>query len=153
MKSVTATWDWKLHFHITKAGNLYIISGVGTPRSISWNTGLRMHVSQYAMTVAESVSVRDVAGYNWYWIIYYTYVNGDKDVIILQWFSQRLYNDIVLKIFMYRAQNSQPFWGQDRNNPGDLGQYHGPLTRYVKLRVAHASGMPGTIPTCITARA
>ena len=46
-------------------------------------------------------------------------------------------------------------------------KYHGPLTRYVKLRVAHASGMPGTfppaaefkgnrelaIPVCITARA
>ena len=44
---------------------------------------------------------------------------------------------------------------------------HGPLTRYVKLRVAHAPGMPGTfspdaefkgkrelaIPACITARA
>ena len=38
---------------------------------------------------------------------------------------------------------------------------HGPLTRYVKLWVAHARGMPGTfprhrglaIPTCITARA
>ena len=44
---------------------------------------------------------------------------------------------------------------------------HGPLTRYVKLQVAHAPGMPGTfspaadfkgnrklaIPTCITARA
>ena len=38
---------------------------------------------------------------------------------------------------------------------------HGPLTRYTKLRVAHAPGMPGTdfkanrqlaIPTCITAR-
>ena len=37
---------------------------------------------------------------------------------------------------------------------------HGPLTRYAKLRVVHASGMPGTfprhrgfaIPTCITAR-
>ena len=23
---------------------------------------------------------------------------------------------------------------------------HGPLTRYVKLQVAHASGMPGTFP-------
>ena len=47
----------------------------------------------------------------------------------------------------------------------DLG--HGPLTRYVKLQVAHARGMPGTfspptdfkgnrqlaIPACITARA
>ena len=46
-------------------------------------------------------------------------------------------------------------------------QLNGPLTRYVKLRVAHAPGMPGTffpvtdikgnrelaIPTCITARA
>ena len=46
-------------------------------------------------------------------------------------------------------------------------QYHGPLTRYVKLQVAHAPGMPGTfspaayfkgnrwlaIPACITARA
>ena len=45
--------------------------------------------------------------------------------------------------------------------------YHGPLTRYVKLQVAHAPGMPGTvppaadfkgncelaIPACITARA
>ena len=39
--------------------------------------------------------------------------------------------------------------------------YHGPLDRYVKLWVAHAPGMPGTlsppprlaIPTCITARA
>ena len=39
--------------------------------------------------------------------------------------------------------------------------YHVPLTRYVKLRVAHAPGMPGTFPrhrrlaisTCITARA
>ena len=38
---------------------------------------------------------------------------------------------------------------------------HGPISRYVKLRVAHAPGMPGTfphhrglaIPTCITARA
>ena len=44
---------------------------------------------------------------------------------------------------------------------------HGPLTRYVKLQVAHAPGMPGTfspaadfkgnrklaIPTCVTARA
>ena len=38
---------------------------------------------------------------------------------------------------------------------------HGPLARYVKLRIAHAPGMPGTfsryrgivIPTCITARA
>ena len=38
---------------------------------------------------------------------------------------------------------------------------HGPLARYVKSRVAHAAGMPGTfsppprlaIPTCITARA
>ena len=38
--------------------------------------------------------------------------------------------------------------------------YYGPLARYVKLRVAHAPGMPGTflprhrgltIPTCITA--
>ena len=25
-----------------------------------------------------------------------------------------------------------------------LGQYHASLARYVKLRVAHASGMPGT---------
>ena len=46
-------------------------------------------------------------------------------------------------------------------------ELHGPLTRYVKLQVAHAPGMPGTfspaadfkgnrklaIPTCITARA
>ena len=46
-------------------------------------------------------------------------------------------------------------------------KYNGPLTRYVKLQVAHAPGMPGTfspaadfkgnrklaIPTCITARA
>ena len=45
--------------------------------------------------------------------------------------------------------------------------HHGPLTRYVKLQVAHAPGMPGTfspaadfkenrliaIPACITARA
>ena len=38
---------------------------------------------------------------------------------------------------------------------------HGPLTRYIKLRFAHAPGMPGTFPrhhglafpTCITARA
>ena len=27
-------------------------------------------------------------------------------------------------------------------------QTHGPLTRYVKLRVAHAPGMPGTFPPC-----
>ena len=47
------------------------------------------------------------------------------------------------------------------------GLLHGPLTRYVKLQVAHAPGMPGTfsptadfkwnrwlaIPACITARA
>ena len=47
------------------------------------------------------------------------------------------------------------------------GPTHGPLSRYVKFRVAHAPGMPGTfspaadfkgnrklaIPTCITARA
>ena len=48
-----------------------------------------------------------------------------------------------------------------------LAASHGPLTRYVKLQVAHAPGMPGTfspaadfkenrllaIPACITARA
>ena len=42
-----------------------------------------------------------------------------------------------------------------------LASGHGPLTRYVKLRVAHAPGMPETfprhrwisIPTCIAARA
>ena len=48
-----------------------------------------------------------------------------------------------------------------------LPSWHGPLTRYVKLRIAHAPGMPGTfsptadfkgnrylaIPACITARA
>ena len=26
------------------------------------------------------------------------------------------------------------------------GTHHGPLTRYVKLHVAHAPGMPGTFP-------
>ena len=50
---------------------------------------------------------------------------------------------------------------------GDRKIAHGPLTRYAKLRVAHAPGMPGTfspdaefkgkrglaIPACITARA
>ena len=49
----------------------------------------------------------------------------------------------------------------------DWTNYHGPLTRYVKLQVAHAPGMPGTFsyaadfngnrylatPACITARA
>ena len=45
--------------------------------------------------------------------------------------------------------------------PDPLTFVHGPLTRYVKLRVAHSPGMPGTlprhrrlpIPTCIMARA
>ena len=31
-----------------------------------------------------------------------------------------------------------------RQSGGMQSHYHGPLARYVKLRVAHASGMPGT---------
>ena len=54
-----------------------------------------------------------------------------------------------------------------RSSSYRLPRCHGPLTRYVKLQVAHAPGMPGTfspaadfkenrllaIPACITARA
>ena len=36
------------------------------------------------------------------------------------------------------------FWCWVRNILSKLGQYHGPLARYVKLQVAHAPGMPGT---------
>ena len=42
----------------------------------------------------------------------------------------------------YSILNLSWRWGQ--NIPGELDQSHGPLTRYVKLRVAHAPGMMGT---------
>ena len=42
-----------------------------------------------------------------------------------------------------RASNLDRVSISSRYN-GDIGQQYGPLTRYVKLRVAHASGMPGT---------
>ena len=60
---------------------------------------------------------------------------------------------------MYSSNSTEPLWhvGHDAHDY-DI-PVHGTLTRYVKLRVAHAPGMPGTlprhrglaIPTCITA--
>ena len=38
----------------------------------------------------------------------------------------------------------KPSWCWNRNIAGELGQYNGPFVRYVKLRVAHAPGIPGT---------
>ena len=38
-----------------------------------------------------------------------------------------------------------PQWASRLNNVLDCNDFdHGPLTRYVKLQVAHAPGMPGT---------
>ena len=61
----------------------------------------------------------------------------------------------------------KPFTCVDTWTAASGSLHHGPLTRYVKLQVAHAPGMPGTfspaadfkwnrwlaIPACITARA
>ena len=69
----------------------------------------------------------------------------------------KLYNPVMI-LFQILA-SAAGWWNR---NP-----WHGPLTRYVKLQVAHAPGMSGTfspaadfkrnrqlaIPTCITARA
>ena len=64
--------------------------------------------------------------------------------------------DIVMPLNIH-ARNHFTLCYHQSLNP----QNHGPLARYVKLRVAHATGMPGkfsrrhglAIPTCITARA
>ena len=68
---------------------------------------------------------------------------------------------------IYRPTNLEYMWQKVHQNAGHERLIHGPLTRYVKLQVAHAPGMPGTfspatdfkgnrklaIPACITARA
>ena len=38
----------------------------------------------------------------------------------------------------------KPSWCWNRNITGELGQYNGHFARYIKLRVAHAPGIPGT---------
>ena len=43
------------------------------------------------------------------------------------------------------ANQTLPFWCLGWNILRKPCQNHGPLTRYVKLQVAHAPGMPGTI--------
>ena len=37
-------------------------------------------------------------------------------------------------------------------SPGFIGIHHGPVTRYVKLRFAHAPGMPGTFSPPLTSK-
>ena len=72
-----------------------------------------------------------------------------------------------LKTSIAVAVTMQPHVSPRHVSPLDDSRAHGPLTRYVKLQVAHAPGMPGTfspaadfkgyrklaIPACITARA
>ena len=83
---------------------------------------------------------------------------------------------VLRSIEIFFGVNLNNYWthsrvlGDLRRNDAQVtytGTYHGPLTRYVKLLVAHAPGMPGTFPpatdfkgnrwlatpACITARA
>ena len=47
--------------------------------------------------------------------------------------------------FVTVAQNfTQTYWGWSNWRYGRIGSGYGPLTRYIKLPVVHASGIPGT---------
>ena len=95
--------------------------------------------------------------------------------LALRWMPLNLFDDeksTLVQVMAWCHQAASHFSSQwhyvDPDLCHDMASLgHGPLTRYVKLQVAHAPGMPGTfspaadfkgnrwlaIPTCITARA
>ena len=55
--------------------------------------------------------------------------------------------DILSRVCLVRCLVISLHWHMGYYGDGCV-RYHGPLTRYVKLQVAHAPGMPGTFPPC-----
>ena len=84
-------------------------------------------------------------------------------ILVMQVCFQRFISHVSVVPPTAQLLRSDGFMESTHSKWSHVLECHGPLTRYVKLRVAHAPGMPGTfpchrlqrepIPACITARA
>ena len=97
------------------------------------------------------------------YIIQYSYIHYSRSSQCIT----AIYHPIFITVTSYEGNGIMPGIGRQKINFCNFPECNGPLTRYVKLRVAHAPGMPGTfspatkfkgkrmlmIPACITARA